>query len=206
MGNKIYLLGGADSKKGETKEIDSRIFSELDNKNIFVINLTTDDKAKVKFYKEFLSSYFSEVGAEDINFLSDSKSQEEIKEKINNSGLIYVMGGNTEILIENAKRLNLLPLLKSFKGIIVGNSAGAYLLCNQYVRTSDSKLTKGFGLVNINLKAHYLDEFDKQLLELSKDSEIYAIPEESFILSIGEDKSFSGDAYLFSGGRKTKIN
>ena len=204
--NKIYLLGGADSKKGDTKVIDSKILSELDNKSVFVINLTTNDKAKIESYKQFWNFYFNEIGIKEINFLSDSNSHEYIKKKINSAGLIYIIGGDTELLIENAKKLKLLPLIKSFKGVILGNSAGAYLLCNQYIRTSDLKLAKGSGLIKINLMVHYLDKFDKQLLELSKDKEIYAISEKSFIIISGKNKDYFGDIHLFSRGEKSKIN
>ncbi|MBI4116114.1 Type 1 glutamine amidotransferase-like domain-containing protein [Candidatus Pacearchaeota archaeon] len=208
MVKKIYLIGGGNIRSGETKELDSKALSEAENKNVYVINLTTNDKQKIKDYKEFMVSYLKSLNAQEINFLSDFKSHKETKTKINSSGLIYIMGGDTEILIENIKKMKIAPIIKSFKGIILGNSAGAYLLCRGYVKTKDSQneeIVKGLGFIKFYIKVHYNKEFDKNLLKLSRDKEIYGVPEKCAIV-LNDNLKFIGDIYLFSKGRKNKIN
>ncbi len=209
MAKKIYLIGGGDIKKQETKEIDKEVFSNLKNKKVYVINLTTNDVEKITKYKELWSSYLQGLGIKEFNFLSDSTSSEDIKEDISNAGLIYIIGGDTELLIENVKKMDLTPLIKSFEGVIVGNSAGAYLMCKKYTKIIDNKLKifSGLDIVNLIMTAHYKDEFDFQFLELSKDMEFYAVPEKSVIMVDNKGKlNFIGDVYLFSKGKKTKTN
>ncbi len=208
MAKKIYLLGGGNIRRGETKELDSKAFSETENKNVYVINLTTNDEQKIKDYKEFMMSYLKNLNAQEITFLSDFKSRKEIKKKINSAGLLYIMGGDTEILIENIKKMKIAPIIKSFKGVILGNSAGAYLLCRGYVKIKESQnaeIIKALGLVKFYMKAHYKEEFDKILLKLSKGKKIYGIPEKCAIV-FNDNLGFIGDIYLFSKGKKTKIN
>ena len=191
MAKKIYLIGGANIRNGETKELDLKAFSEADNKNVYVIDLTTNDEKKIKDYREFMTFYLKSLNAREINFLSDFKSHKEIKLKINRAGIVYGAGGDTEILAENIKKMKIAQIIKSFKGIILGNSAGAYLLCEGYVKIKDSqneKIIKGLGLVKFYMMAHYKEEFDKTPLKLSKDKNIYGVPEKSAIVIDGNLK------------------
>ena len=82
------------------------------------------------------------------------------------------------------------------------------MLCEGYVKIKDSqneKIIKGLGLVKFYMIAHYKEEFDKTLLKLSKDKNIYGVPEKSAIVIDG-NLEFIRDVYLFSKGRKHKIN
>src|SRR3989344_6548859 len=115
MAKKIYLIGGANIRNGETKELDLKAFSEADNKNVYVIDLTTNDEKKIKDYREFMTFYLKSLNAREINFLSDCKSHKEIKLKINRAGIVYGAGGDTEILAENIKKMKITPIIKSFK-------------------------------------------------------------------------------------------
>ncbi len=205
MAKKIYLVGGRVSSGG-LREIDTKALEESENKKIFVINLTTNDQEILKEKRERHKKYFESLGAE-VTFISDLlDNPEQIKENLNNSGLLYISGGDTEILIKNVGEMELGPLIKNFNGIIEGNSAGAYLLCNEHVEKREAKLKPGLGLVNLRLKVHYNPELDSLLLELSKDKEIHAISENCAIVWDNKELNFIGDIYLFSNGKKEKIN
>lgn len=205
MTNKIYLLGGADIKKGESKEIDKEAFANADNKNILVLNLTTNDKERLENYRIFSTDYFKNLGATNIVFINEL--YDDIEKQFHNSGLLYIPGGNTELLMKKIKEKNLEDFILKYRGVIVGNSAGAMVLCDEAICAYEGrKIMKGLDLLDLRIDVHYNESHNKKLLELSNNREIYAIPEKSVVIIDGKDKSFIGDVYLFSKGEKTKVN
>lgn len=207
MVKKIYLLGGGNQEV--YGELDKKILEEADNKNVFVINLTTNDKEKLERKKTELKEYFIGLGAEKVDFVSDFVSIENIRNKMNESGLLFIAGGNTEILLESLEKKKLIPLIKSFDGIIEGNSAGAYICCKKYL---GSNLGFGLNLVDISCRAHYGSTDEKfgsdpeeTLVEFSKGKEIYAMTEGSALIVEGENLSVIGDVYLFKNGDKRRF-
>lgn len=205
MTGKIYLLGGGN--QDVFRDIDKKILNESTNKKIFIINLTTPNKEKLEKKKIELMKHFKEVGYEEIDFASDCNSREDIKERVDNAGALFIAGGDTEFLLENIKEKNLAPLIKSFKGIIGGNSAGAYACCKEYIKIKDNKIKiiPSLGLVDFCCKAHYKENFDKVLLDSSQNRKIYGIPEASVIIWSGGELEIIGEAYLFSNKQKEKL-
>ena len=209
MAMKIYLLGGRKIREGKTKEVDEQVFAELDNTKTYVLDFAKDDDVKLDEYKEFLRDYFKKLGAEEINFSSDKVSEEENINNIKESGLMNILGGDTELLIEKINKKGLVDAIKSFNGVIVGNSAGSYLMCKEYIKIREQMLKRidSLGIVDLIMKAHYTSEFDHELLNLSKDVKIYGVPDESQIIVDDKGKlEFKGDLYLFSKGDKIKVN
>lgn len=206
----IYLVGGGDIKAGDLQEVDKKALSEAQNKKVYVLDLTTNDENKLTQYRDFLTSYFQKIGADDIKFISTSASLENVEKEIKESGLIYIPGGNTELLLQNLKERQVIPILKSFKSIIVGNSAGALVICNKTVLTMDDDITEtkvvdGIGLVPFAVDVHYTAAHDPELFELSKGFEIFGIPEKCAIVYDGT-YHFIGNIFKFYQGNKEKIN
>ncbi len=207
MSRQIFLLGGG--KQNEFRGLDSEIINKLKYKSIFVINLTKRDKEVLENKKKELKSYFKEIGFENIYFASDYDSSLEIKSHIKIADLLFIDGGDTEFLLENINNLKIGPLIKSFNGIIEGSSAGAYILCQNYLKIRGGKLEviQSLGIVSFTVKAHYGLEFDKELLSFSKkEKEIYGISEGSYIIIEEGNLNFSGEIYLFKDGEKKKVN
>ena len=72
------------------------------------------------------TDYFFDLKAKKVFFLELEDEDEEIKSKVEESNVIYLPGGETAILKKNMlKKPEFTKLLKSYKGTIVGNSAGA---------------------------------------------------------------------------------
>lgn len=204
----IYLIGGGDIKTGKLETIDNQALSESPNQNVFILDLTTNDPDKLERYRIFLKAYFEKLGAKKINFFSTT-TLSEVNKTITHSDLIYIPGGDTEILMENIKKHNLSPILRSSDKTIVGNSAGALILCDNVVLTKDedvleTKVFKGIGLVDFSIDVHYDPSHDPELLDLSKDYFIYAIPEESVII-VREYANFLGPIWRFSKGQKQAV-
>lgn len=206
MVKKIYLSGGAKIIERETEEVDRKIFNEAENKAILIIDYAKKELSKD--YKELFINYLKTLGATKINFISDNENIDNIKNIFNLCGIIIILGGDIELLLERINEKNIKDLIKNYKGIIFGISAGAYLLCEEYIKIRNNKVEKikCLGVLNIKMKAHYGEKFDKQLLKLSKDNDVYGVPEKSVIIVEGNIKSFIGNIYLFSKGEKIKIN
>ena len=177
------------------------------NKNVLILNLTSDDENKLRDRKERFTDYFISIGANKVDFIEIDTSKEEFVTKFEEAGLLYVPGGDTIILIRYIKEMNLLSHIKSFKGVYLGNSAGAYAMCPDYLRIGHGpiEIIPSFGLVNFWVKAHYKPEFESDLNELSKNREIFALEDESALIFDGS-KEFLGTVWKFSQGKKEKVN
>lgn len=207
MSKKIYLIGG--NAKSFLKEVDS--LEKFKDKKIYVLDLTSDNKEEVVYYRNFWKEYLEKLGAGKIDFASVSSSSDAIKEKLLEADILYIPGGQTELLIENVKKYNLASLIREFNGPIIGNSAGAAVLSEvaiMYPSQYREKITilEGMGLVDLEIFVHYDKIYDEELLKLSKNKKIYGIPEESIVIYNDEKLNFIGDVYLFSKGNKTKVN
>jgi len=207
MAKEIYLEGGVILDE-EAIEIDKIAMQKAENKSVYVLDLTRKDEMRIRRDREFFKEYFRKLGGVVINFASIS-NLEEIKKGIQKAGVLYVPGGDTELLIENINNKGLGDLIKSFKGIIIGMSAGAYLLCYQYTKIREGKIDmiSALGVLDFRMKAHYEEKFDAQLLELSREEDIYAVANKSAIIVNEKGKlSFIGKVFLFSKGKKIKLS
>ena len=207
---RLYFIGGGDIANRELKEIDNVIISNTDKKNILIFSWTTDDQEKLDKYCSFMTSYFKKLGINDVVFASLDDSAENLKKKISNSSMIYIPGGNTEYLLQRIKEKDLSRMLRTYDRIIAGNSAGALAMCREVILTKDkdtprTKVVEGMGLVDFSVDVHYNEIHEKELLELSKGRNIYAIPERCALVYDNGRVSFIGDGYLFSEGKKKKV-
>lgn len=70
-----------------------------------------------------------DAGFEVTDYTITNKASEEIKEKVSQTDVIFISGGNTFYLLEKAQQSNFIPLLKDFvlnqDKIYIGSSAGS---------------------------------------------------------------------------------
>ncbi len=141
-----------------------------------------------------------------INTVNYSSTNSEIKDKIARSDLVYLTGGVPSMLIERLRKMGVDSLLRDFKGVIVGRSAGALALCRKcvitYRSTSEVKVIDGLGLADIILKAHYRLGWDRELVELSKTEDIFAVPKCSALIYNNGSISAINNVYLFHKGKR----
>lgn len=206
MGKKIYLLSLRHSE-APFVEAEKEALDSIGNKSMFVIDFARDSEEKTREKKRQDVEYFKKMGAEKIEFASDF-DDDEIGEKIVEAGLLYIAGGDTELLLRILREKGLDEKIKDFEGIIVGNSAGTYACCREYVKVNDDgvQVFSGLGLIDICCNAHYTEEFEDELLKLSEGKKIYAVPDNSVIVFEDGELSFRGKIYLFSDGKKEAIN
>ena len=205
--SKIYLLGGENTHKRDAEKVNQRAFNdagELPKILVFSWARASFDNTYAK--NKIIFDYFRSLGASTINTVNYSNTTSEIKDKIAQSDLIYLTGGVPSMLIERLKKLDVDSLLKDFKGVIVGRSAGALALCKKcvitYRSTSEVKIIDGLGLVNLTLKAHYRLGWDRELIELSKTQDIFAVPKGSALIYDNGNLSTINNVYFFHKGKR----
>jgi len=213
MAKKFCLMSGHTSTGG-LEDIDRRMLGESNNGRVLVLNLASKDSEQIVSKGEFLTSYFMGFGAEDVDVVTE-EIPENIQERFDRAGLLYLPGGDTEVFIENLQERGIFPLISSFEGVVSGNSAGAYILCPDYIQIRDEQtrliLSSGraplhSGIVPFLVKAHYSPEFDCTLRDIStRGEDIYGLSDVSALLWNG-DFEFIGEVNRFRRGIKEKVN
>lgn len=122
-------------------------------------------------------------------------SKEEVKNKIKNSNVLIIPGGNSEMLYYKlVMEYDLLYDLKYYEGLIIGESAGACTQFREYFITKENNYHgykawyPGFGVLNdpyyIDVHTRDDEEYLYQLQKISNKRKriIYALHEEDSIL------------------------
>ena len=128
-----------------------------------------------------------------INCYRDSK--EDVEQKIKDSNILVIPGGNPEMLYYKlVMEYELLYILKYYEWIIIGESAGACTQFREYFITKENNYHgykawyPGFGVLNdpyyIDVHTRDDDEYLKQLQKIANKRKkiIYALHEEDSIL------------------------
>ena len=151
----------------------------------------------------------------------DERFQGDLESEVKSADLIFLLGGDPDIQIEYFKRFGLKELLNNYSGVIVGQSAGAMnlaeiVLCSPEYEEQIGQNYKweGLGKTKINIEPHFIlnvtEELDTklrtELLRISNEGSLYAIPDGSHIFDNGETIVIFGEAYLIENGNVVKIN
>lgn len=203
---KICLIGGGELKSKKLMNLNKKFLSDLKNPKIIIFQLTST-YAEAKKYHPLLKKHFEGVSS-NLVFVDSRTKLSRIKEEIKKADVIYFPGGNTDLLLQKMKSLKIVPLIKKFKGAIMGISAGAYALSKSYIKIDKHSFKEmpSFGIVKLRLKAHYKKSMDRFLLRLSNKGKIYALKDNSAIIFNGKRKKIIGDVFLFYKNKKIKLN
>jgi peptidase E len=201
---KLYLLGGENVTLRSAKEINMQAFREAAQAPIVLVFPWARPSFDNTFRKRRLvTDYFRSIGASTVEFVEYGEAGD-LEEKIRLADLIYLTGGQASILLERAVKMHLEEQLQSFKGVIIGRSAGALALCRHCVTTrrysQKIQLISGLGLVPIAMKAHYIPKDNENLKRFSHKTLIYAVPKDSALIYQEGKLSASGAVYLFTDG------
>jgi dipeptidase E len=202
---KLYLLGGENVTLRSAKTVNEAAFMDAGGRPdvlVFPWARPSFDKAYRK--RKLLEDYFRSLGADNVEFAD--YDQTELTQKIAESNLVYLTGGQASILIERANNVHLDRYLKCFKGVVVGRSAGALALCSRCVTTrrysGNVKVVNGLGLANLTLKTHYIEEDQEILKRFSLKESIYAVPKDSALVCHNGELTALGKMFLFNGGER----
>lgn len=155
----------------------------------------------------------------------DNRNKENAKSIIQSADLIFLTGGSVLSGKEFFETINLATLLKNYKGVILGASAGSMLLCKKVcnfpemmIDTFDASFIEGLGIVNDILFIPHFDgntctyqgKVEKDILNdyifpFSYKSEMIGVPNGSYILIDENEKKSYGDIFSIKNGKVKKI-
>ncbi len=126
--------------------------------------------------------YFSHCGFEEVLFLAKTDPENDIQRRFSEVDVIYLPGGDTEVLYRELKQRALQDRLLEFSGVIIGNSAGAIVLAKG--GWGDGKLDTGFDLVDFYVSVHY--KLNAGHVAETKDAINVNIPENMWVMVTNE--------------------
>lgn len=157
--------------------------------------------------------------------LCDIRNESELPDMIYDYDVLFLAGGHVPTQNQFFKRIQLEKLLKGFKGVIIGNSAGtmncADIVYAQPERDGEAidpnykRYLDGLGLTKICILPHYqdLEELSLDGLRVIEDISLldsmkrpfYALTDGAFVY-VNEGKSILyGEAYWIENGKIEKI-
>ncbi|MFH0752136.1 MAG: Type 1 glutamine amidotransferase-like domain-containing protein [archaeon] len=173
----LILIGGGIMRKDETIKIDKWIVNRLKNKKVkkpkvlLIPTASLDLKEYIDDFSERYISYGCKV--EVLRLIKATPSNQEIETKFLDSNLIYICGGDSDILLETFRKYELLKNIKTSVNsgsLIAGLSAGAAIWFENYIdfkkNSKAIKLKKGLGIILGLGVMHFNNTFLKQLEKL----------------------------------------
>lgn len=188
-------------------------------KNIVFIPANFENMEKVNGYANIDVSWFKEIGINlnGITVLNDTMTKEEMFRSIENADIIFLMGGDTLKQNDFLMKNDLKPIIKTFKKVVIGISAGAINLSNISLCSKDEEdgvektiTYEGIGRINYTIEPHFdIDNkifLQNELYPLSEKMTIYGLPNNTGVRII--DSNFEilyGDFYKISNNEVEKI-
>lgn len=161
---------------------------------------------------EYLRTPFYAYGISDdnitlINYFTDNSHS--AKEKINESNIIFFIGGFPEKTMRRLKEFDLIETLENHPGIKMGWSAGTMMQCEDYYISPDDDYPEfvyeeGLSYVkDFAVEVHYKNtESQNKSIErymAEKGKRVYTTEPESAIIVKGDEVVLLGNAKLYKG-------
>lgn len=211
----------------KTNEIPNKIINFL-NKNIKKVNnisfvtSTFEDCEKNDHYVEKMIKSFAEKNIKFKNiYIIDSRlTEDEMKNNINSSDIVFILGGNTLKQMEYINKYNLKKAINNEKHILMGVSAGAINMARKVVLAKDLSddipslsIYEGIGVSDYNIEPHcdFNDNVHfKDLIEASFYTNLIIMNDNCFIIVNNKSKKIYGDYFYLKKGniyyKKKKCN
>ena len=172
---------------------------ELDYKTLAYMPSDGSDAESNEKYSPLWEN-FAKINNVKFNFIDNSSSDEDEKEKIRESNILLITGGNTFTLLNNIRKNGfddeIINLAKKEDFVIAGFSAGALILTptidiltKEWSYGPDSnnvglKNLSGLSLIEFEVLPHFREDDKKALEEYSKVSEydVKPITDDGYIL------------------------
>ena len=179
---RVYIL--------ECENVESRPLFDLhkemigllvEKPKVLVLLWTTNNREKIRKYMKIIDKYFRDLGAKEITFLDEN--DEDYRRRFRNANILYLPGGSTRIFLEKLRRKRIAEEIKHFRGIIIGNSAGAIVLSKiGYVYRGKEMIEyNGLSILNIRIIVHFKPE-DIKILKI--EGNVIGIRDDSAVIFI----------------------
>lgn len=155
MKGSIYLIGGGEIRKGEIAEIDNEL-KEIAGKDSTLVFFGTASGDSPDYIKTIQTVFGEEMKV--ITPTLDDGIEFSIS-AINSASIIYLGGGDTDLLLDHFEKWELVKHLETalLRGAhVVGMSAGALALSTWYIdeHNDQMELRRGWGFVPACVLVH----------------------------------------------------
>lgn len=188
-------------------------------KNIVFVPANFENMEKVNGYANIDVSWFKEIGINlnGITVLNDTMTKEEMFRSIENADIIFLMGGDTLKQNDFLMKNDLKPIIKTFKKVVIGISAGAINLSNISLCSKDEEdgvektiTYEGIGRINYTIEPHFdIDNkilLQNELYPLSEKMTIYGLPNNTGVRIINKNfEILYGDFYKILNNEVEKM-
>ena len=209
-----YLFSQVNKNIGFSETQREYIQKNIDNSmNITFIASVPNNYERTDEQVERFNSFFSKIGINfsNINFIDERKTKEESKKYIENSDIVFLLGGSPDLQMKFINDYELCDLISNVK-IVIGVSAGSMNQGDRVVYKDDFenyilKDYKGLNLTDINIFPHYDPENIECINEVEEVSSIHPIiclPNESFVYIENGKKEIIGQYYDTFSKNSTK--
>lgn len=204
-----------------------RLKKELVKRDVYVI---ISGKPKLERTSDPTEIYKQGLMMSDIPFKEyiyvDDSNKHNIKEYIEKADCIDLCGGHLPTCNDFINELNLKELIKDFNGVVIGTSGGGMNMADivycipeiegEHTDENFNRYLNGLGLTNIHTIPHYqyfktmtFNDGTKMVEDIlvpdSYNVEMIAIPDGSYIIQKGNEKTIYGEAYSISKGNIIKL-
>lgn len=212
-----YFFSDFDSKKGFSKEVALNLKKDLiKSENITFIASDPDGYGSTDKYSGIYIKWFSyiDINFKKVNIIDNRMTKTEMQQCLKNTDVIFIMGGKTRNEYNFIKNNKLDDIIKKSRSCIIGISAGAINMAENSLSSEDygiyENITyKGIGLADISVEPHFdikkINPANKKIMEISQHQKIYAMCDNSAIISRDSEKYFYGEIYLIYKNEIVKI-
>ena len=202
-----YLFSSINTENGFNKKQEELIRKDILN-NCIISFIPSDFDNYIK-NDNSLSLYikmFDNIGIvfKQVNLIDNRISQKNAKKLLNESDVIFLLGGIPEYQMKAIKKYDLIDYIKKCK-VVMGVSAGAMNQSKKIIYKDDFdnfeiKSYNGIGITDINVFPHVNSENSKlyeEAKEVSSYMPVFALPDDSFVrIENGQFKMFGEFYYL----------
>ena len=207
----LCFIGGGHVLKGELDDVFEELSKSIKaNAKVLVVPFATE-VSKYDSWMANLKQVFSIYTNATLTLLHEDLSKNEMEDLINESDVLYLIGGRPEKLLQLIEEKELARSIENFPGLLIGYSAGALAFCEDCLLTKEedypeSLVINGLGLVDFSVEVHYNEASDDELYTLSSDRRIYALPDGSAIFyKEGKVHKKVNDVILFESKKRSMV-
>lgn len=206
-----YLFSKIDRDKGLNNNQIKYIKEDIKNNMsiTFIASLFNEYERNDKQIKEIIKVFNNiNITFNKVHLIDNRISKENSIKYIEESNIIYLLGGSPEEEMKSIKEYNLFDILKERDGITMGTSAGAMNQAKKIIYKDDFdnykiKEYEGLGIIDYNIYPHFdinNKEYMEEVYEVSKYIKIIGLPNESFIRIKENNIEVIGKYYIIKDG------
>lgn len=207
MGTYILTSNFPNGCKDEIAKVFQEKITER-NRFAFVASEFEKMHEKTDGYCKFFLNMFEEKGIHfEESYVVDGRMTIEVAQRaVETADVVWLSGGDTPTEFGYLQQYGLDKILKQHDGVIIGMSAGSINMADSAICTLScghdrQQIYEALGCVTIHVEPHFLrDSVSDELLELSKEYEIYGLCDESIIVCSNDKTEFYGEIYRITNG------